>query len=296
MPEGSIVVAVDGSAAAQQALAWGIAEAVRLERPLHLLCAREAYIGAMSFDPATAWADPGLEALDTSLTVIEESVAEVHRLAPQLKLTSSRPWGRPVRHLVDASARAWLIVIGSRGRSRLAGSVLGTVSLQTAAHAECPVVVVREGQVSHPAGSMRVVVGVDGSPDSVQAARFAMSVAGVGGQVDLVNAWWLEIVEGAVVTTPDSDRWNEVVAKHEQVLERVLGDLPGEYPGVNVSTHVERGHTEQVILAAAADADLVVVGSRGLGGFSGLLLGSVASHVLGGAPCPVAVMVNRRGE
>ncbi|MDO5710783.1 MAG: universal stress protein [Micrococcales bacterium] len=293
---GSIVVGLDGSVASNRALAWAVAEATRRQRPLHLLCARETYIGAAHLDSSVAWTDPSLDALDSSLTVVEEAREYVKTVSPDLQVAFSRPWGRPAQHLVVASRVAEIVVVGSRGHSRLASVVLGTVSLQTAAHARCPVIVVREGQPEHPAGSLKIAVGVDGSSDAREAVRFAMRTAGPGGDVELVLAWWLEVVDGVVVTTPGTRYWEEIEARHRVTIQNALGALPQEYPQVNIEVTVSRGRTEDVLLKAVQDVDLLVVGSRGRGGFAGLLLGSVSQHMLTIAPCPVAIMVNRRED
>lgn len=293
---GSIVVGLDGSVASNRALAWAVAEATRRQRPLHLLCARETYIGAAHLDSSVAWTDPSLDALDSSLTVVEEAREYVKTVSPDLQVAFSRPWGRPAQHLVVASRVAEIVVVGSRGHSRIASVVLGTVSLQTAAHARCPVIVVREGQPEHPAGSLKIAVGVDGSSDAREAVRFAMRTAGPGGDVELVLAWWLEVVDGVVVTTPGTRYWDEIEARHRVTIQNALGTLPQEYPQVNIEVTVSRGRTEDVLLKAVQDVDLLVVGSRGRGGFAGLLLGSVSQHMLTIAPCPVAIMVNRRED
>ncbi len=294
VPADSIVVGVDGSVASNRALAWAVAEATRTGRELHLLCARETYIGAAHLDSSVAWTDPSLDALDSSLAVVEEAREYVSTVAPDLRVTFSRPWGRPAQHLVVASRDAHIVVVGSRGHSRLASVVLGTVSLQTAAHAQCPVIVVREGQPEHPAGSLKIAVGVDGSSDAREAVRFAMETAGPGGDVELVLAWWLEVVDGVVVTTPGTPQWEAIEARHRATIESSLGTAREDFPQVNIQVTIARGRTEDVLLKAVQDVDLLVVGSRGRGGFAGLLLGSVSQHMLATAPCPVAVMVNRR--
>lgn len=296
VPDGSVVIGVDGSAASNRALAWAVADATRRSRPVHLLCAREAYIGAAHLDSSVAWTDPSLDALDSSLTVVEEARDYIRSVSPDLQVTFSRPWGRPAQHLVIASHDAEMVVVGNRGHGRLASVVLGTVSLQTAAHARCPVIVVREGQPEHPTGSLKITVGVDGSSDASEAVQFAMRTAGPGGHVDLVLAWWLEVVDGMVVTTPESAQWETVVQRHRATIERSLSRAREDHSAVSVATHIERGRTEEVLLNAVRDADLLVVGSRGRGGFAGLLLGSVSQHMLAAAPCPVAVMVNRRED
>lgn len=294
VPEGALVVGTDGTASARDALTWATAEATRRGAPLHLLCARETYIGAAYLDSSVAWTVPELAALDSSSTVVEEALEHVRTLSPDLRVTWSRPWGRPARHLVEASRKASLVVVGSSARSQVPAAVLGTVSLQTATHAHAPVVVVREGQTPHPAGSLKVTVGIDGSADSADAAGFAFDLAGPGGRVDAVLAWWLEVVDGVVVTTPESPQWEVVQTRYEQALGRIVETAAAGHPEVTYETHVTRGRTEDIVLAETHDADLLVVGSRGRGGFAGLLLGSVSQHLMATSPCPVAVMVNRR--
>lgn len=290
LPRGAVVVGIDGSESADAALHWALAEASRIAAPLHLLSAREVFAAATSLDGTLAWpqaaiADAG-DDTDRVLSVAKERARTVN---PDVTLTSAGPWGGAARLLVEASDRARLIVVGHRGRGRLTSAVLGTVSLQTAAHARCPVVVLRPGQ-AHSHQAPRVIVGVDGSRDSVRAARFAFESAAPDGGVTVLHAWWLEVIDGVVVTTPESEEWARVMERKTAQTEKALAGLREEFPDVAVTVSIERASATQALLSAAQDADLLVVGSRGRGGFAGLLLGSVSQHMLVDSPCPVAVV------
>lgn len=133
----------------------------------------------------------------------------------------------------------------------------------------------------------RIVVGVDGSPSSEQALRWAARQARLtGGELHAVTAWALPTTYGWAPLALDFD-WEDIARSNlEQTLQGALGG-PQAAP---VQRHVVPGHAARVLLDAAADADLLVVGSRGHGGFSGMLLGSVSQHVISHAPCPVVVV------
>ncbi|WP_168581746.1 universal stress protein [Gephyromycinifex aptenodytis] len=291
VPPGAVVVGVDGSEPAEAALAWAIAEAKRIEAPLHLVSAREVFAAATPLDGTLVWSEAAMaEAGDDTDRVLAAAVAQARAADPELAVSASSPWGGAARILVEASEVARLIVVGHRGRGRLTSAVLGTVSIQTASHARCPVVVLRPGQAPHPAQAPGVVVGVDGSRDSVRAARFAFEAAAPDGKITVIHAWWLEVIDGVVVTTPESPEWAAVTERHRARAEKAIAGLREQYPHVEVEVRIERAAATEALLSAAENADLLVVGSRGRGGFAGLLLGSVSQHMLVQSPCPVAVV------
>lgn len=291
VPQGAVVVGVDGSEPADAALDWALAEASRIGAPLYLLSAREVFAAATPLDGTPAWTETALiEAGGDTDRVLSVATKKARTVSPDMTIAASSPWGGAARLLVEASDQAHLIVVGHRGRGRLTSAVLGTVSLQTAAHARCPVVVVRPGQQAHPQQAPRVVVGVDGSRDSVRAARFAFEAAAPDGSVTVVHAWWLEVIDGVVVTTPESEEWARVTEQRTAQTEKALTGLREEFPDVAVDVRIEQASATRALLSAAQDADLLVVGSRGRGGFAGLLLGSVSQHMLVDSPCPVAVV------
>jgi nucleotide-binding universal stress UspA family protein len=139
------------------------------------------------------------------------------------------------------------------------------------------------------AGSGRIVVGVDSSATSVKALRWALDEARLrGSSVELVHAFPRPELIGMtmVVTLPSDDELREASA---QVVQDSL-DSVGGAGGVDVTVHVGPGGPASMLVDIAAGADLLVIGSRGLGGFRGLLLGSVTQQVIAHAPCPVVVI------
>jgi len=139
-------------------------------------------------------------------------------------------------------------------------------------------------------GSERIVVGVDGSPSSGAALRWAVRQADLtGAHVHAVIAWSIPVTYGPMPVPRLWTDWSGIARSTlEESLRATLGDRAGD-----VKAEVVEGGAALVLLEAARDADLVVVGSRGHGGFVGLLLGSVAQHVTTHARCPVVVVHDR---
>ncbi len=133
-----------------------------------------------------------------------------------------------------------------------------------------------------------IVVGVDGSPHSVQALRWAVQQAQLtGAPVQAVTAWqWptVNLYTPAVTPLPD------ISQQTRAALARVVADALNAQPDVDVEQQVVEGHPVTVLLEKAKSASLLVVGSRGHDGFTGMLLGSVGSHCVSHAPCSVVVV------
>ena len=207
-----------------------------------------------------------------------------------MQVTTEACRGQAAAALVEVSARADTVVVGSRGRGSVGAAVAGSTSLQVAAHASCPVVVVRTLSTATPTLS-RVVVGVDGSPVSSEAIGYAFAQASqreVG--LTVVHAWDVEFVEGAIAVASTSDLWKRLGDEERALTAESVAGWAEKYPDVDVRTHVVRGHPVDVLVSESEGAELVVVGSRGRGGFSGLLMGSVSHGVLHRAQSPVAVV------
>lgn len=136
----------------------------------------------------------------------------------------------------------------------------------------------------------RIVVGIDASPNSLRALRWALDEAELrGAEVELVHAFPTpELVAlPAVVTLPDTDQLHKAA---QDVLDDAVSEVGGT-GDIEVTKTVMSGGSASVLCEAAKDADLMVVGARGLGGFRGLLLGSVTHQVVAHSPCPVVVIV-----
>lgn len=288
-PAGSIVVGLDGSPSSDAALMWAVEEGVRRTMPLHLVHARGDegwWIRSGALPPA--------ELEDHPDPVLSGGLLLAQERGPDLDLTCESADTTAAAALVARSSRADLVVVGSRGRSTLRGILLGSVSRQVAAHAECPVVVVHD-EAYRMREQGRIVVGVDASATSSRAVEFAFAHAASRSMaVTAVYAWWSDAEED--LSRPEDDARSDVlVSKQERMVSDALAVWREEYPDVPVRERVVRAHPADALVAASAAAQLLVVGRRGSGGFRGLVLGSVSHRVLQRAHCPVAV-VNPRQE
>jgi nucleotide-binding universal stress UspA family protein len=136
-------------------------------------------------------------------------------------------------------------------------------------------------------GERRVVVGVDGSPHSLLALRWAAFVVGaVGGRIEAITAWENPSTYGWAAMPADWDPARDM----ERVLREAVQQVFGDQPPVPIEMSVREGGAARVLLEASQGAHLLVVGSRGHGGFVGLLLGSVSASVAEHASCPVLVV------
>jgi nucleotide-binding universal stress UspA family protein len=288
VPAGAIVVGLDGSGKDDAVLTFAEGEAVRFAAPLHLVVAHEIHAGLVG-----AW-DAGFVpvGLEVDLAAAGERILagaeqRVHTAYPQLKVTTSQPWGTPSRALVEASEHARLLVVGSGRKGAVEQALLGTTSLDTAMHAACPVAVVgpRPGVPDGP-----VVVGLDGSSHSVPAATVAVEEAAARGvRLVVATTWWLEVVDGVVVTEPGTEQWEIVQRGYRKLIDEALAAGRSAHPEVEVEVDIRNARPVPTLIELAESASLLVVGSRGRGGFAGAALGSVSHKVLQRAGCPVIV-------
>jgi nucleotide-binding universal stress UspA family protein len=132
----------------------------------------------------------------------------------------------------------------------------------------------------------RIVVGVDGSPASLGALTWAVRQASLtGAVVEAVTAWQFPATYGGYPVDAGTDWRANAQAIQDTAVKEALGD-----EATALVRRVAQGHSVRVLLDAAAGAELLVVGSRGHGGFTGMLLGSVSEHVVAHAPCAVVVI------
>jgi nucleotide-binding universal stress UspA family protein len=217
--------------------------------------------------------------------------------ADSIEITALTALGQAAKTLIDASHDADLVVVGTRGHSDLTVAMLGSVSVALSAHAYCPVVVRGDSTVA-PGPHRPVVVGVDDSPGAQAALRFAAGTAAAADARLIVVCGYqpalLQVWTGIISTTVDSEPDPGYVADGRTVAEKVATAAAQvartSYPGLDVTEQVRQGGAAGVIATATYQAGLAVVGSRGRGGFTGLLLGSVSHRILHTARCPVAVV------
>jgi nucleotide-binding universal stress UspA family protein len=280
-----VVIGVDERPTSRVALDWAIDEAARRGLPLHILHARRE-------PPGSRLGVPGSGASGTPPAVVAEAVAHANALAPQLEVTYEVSVLKPAVALLAASERAECVVVGARGRGSFASAFLGTTSFDVAAHAACPVVVARQFPEIEPARP-GVVVGADGSPLSSEAIGYAFAQAAERElPLTVVHVWSGDLDSEYLPTDFATDPAGLREQEKALAAEEVAG-WAEKYPDVVVRRHVLRGHPVKALIDHSRGAELVVVGSRGRGGFARMLLGSVSQGVLQHAHCPVAVVRSR---
>lgn len=294
-----VVVGVDGSVESDAAVRWAAARVQHHGGRLRLVHAHPAPMAVPAI-PFFA-ADPASEGDLADYLRAGEAVLKAARQVAgdrvdAAAVTTDLEPGGASAVLVDASTKADLVVVGSRGHGGFAGLLLGSVSSQLATHAHCPTVVVRGQAPSDGA----VVVGVDGSEPSNAAVAFAFAEASrLGARLVAVHAWSVPLptgpAEAAAMLSSGYDR-----ERYEQAAQQVLAGAlrPGRerYPDLPVEARTVEANAADALLAADERPAMVVVGSRGHGGFAGLLLGSTSQSVLHHASCPVAVIRPAAGD
>lgn len=283
-PGRTVVVGVDGSDHALRAVRWGAAEAVHRRLPLRLVL---AFTWMAHHDRAR----PGQEEryrdilLDGARQRLAAAAAVAALQSPGVEVESQLVVGHPVEVLREESARAQVVVIGDRGLSRIDDLLVGSVAVALSAHGRCPVVVVRGRD---PGTALPVVVGVDGSATSDTAITFAFDAAAARFVPLVAVHAWSDLVFDPSMAGVMLD-WEGVEADERQRLADRLVPWSEKYPEVPVEHRLVRDRAAHALLEQADGAQLVVVGSRGHGEFSGLVLGSVSNALVHRASCPVAV-------
>jgi nucleotide-binding universal stress UspA family protein len=196
--------------------------------------------------------------------------------------------------LTDDAQAAELLVVGSRGGGGFADLLLGSTAIQVLERATAPVVTVRRPPPDHGPASADgpVVVGVDGSDPSRRALHFAFTEAAVRkATLTAVHARAVPDHPGIASIRASGLVDESVLARHAaDVLEEALAPVRGDFPDVDVTEHLVDERPVPALLEASRGAQLLVLGSRGRGVFTGLVLGSVSHSAVRGADCPVAVI------
>ncbi|MFJ3922940.1 universal stress protein [Streptomyces sp. NPDC090022] len=285
----TLVVGVDGSPESRAAADWAAREAVRRDMHVHVA---HAWLWQPLAVPVVQ--DPDGEAR-RARQILEETETELVRRHPKLSLTTELVPDVPVPALLRAAKGAEMLVLGSRGHGALAGFLLGSYGQQLIASADCPVVSVRarHGKPVTGPDEGEVVVGQQGGvDDSADVLRFAFEAAAVR-RVPLraVRAWDLPLVYGySLGSAWIADQFGGFEPFEKEALEQALEPWRLRHPEVEVIAHVEQGSAGHVLLSAASDAQLLVVGRRVRESALGTRIGSVAHAALHHAACPVAVV------
>jgi nucleotide-binding universal stress UspA family protein len=299
------------------ALDWAAAEAARHGTQLRVVT---AYSPNDSFPWGYSYLVPpgdvervSRAVRDNALGRVEDGAQRARDAHPGLDVDTTVAHANAAAALVTASQQASLLVVGAHAGRHAVGS-LGSVSLTLAAHTKCPLVVVPPYGTSVPgttgmgvataraaltddqerpaAAIGQVLVGVDESHECDDAIGFAFEQAAARGiELTALHAWWMD---PTLLSAETAESWQGAIEEDRLVVDESLAPWRSRYPDVKVHRVVGRAPVENALRAAAVGAELVVVGSRGRGGFASLLLGSVSRAVLHHATCPVAVV--RRGQ
>lgn len=286
-----VVAGVDGSEGGFRALDWAAGEAARRGLPLRIVHASvwEHYEGVRS---GPAEDRPSEQVLAESLVAMAKDRARGPAAGVEVT-TGIRP-DEPVTALMEESADAALLVLGSREHGPLTGRFPGSLSLSVAARARCPVVVVRGREPETGARPGRVVLGVGDTAASGVTARFAFREARSRGcELVAVRAW--RGPRHLAVPRPPSgdDRLRTYQRQADEYVDTALSAAGEDAGEVTVRRVVVRGTAHRTLLEAAAPADLLVVGARRAHGDFGPQLGQVDHAMLRDAPCPVAIVPER---
>ncbi|MFE2076930.1 universal stress protein [Streptomyces misionensis] len=278
-----VVAGVDGSEESLRAVDRAADEAALRGAPLRLVYASlwERYEGSLI---AQEVGRPVEEVI--ARDVMGAAERRAHRRRPGLVVTAAVLAEEPEVALVNESSLARLVVLGCRGRGGVAELLLGFVSLSVAAHAHCPVIVLR-GRPEEPAAPGRVVLGVTEKGACPAAVRFAAEEAALRGvPLEAVRAW-RRPAHTTAGHPPLSGAPAPAQEEAAEALEEALRDLPD---GLRAQRRTAEGPARDVLVDASGDAGLLVVGVRRRSGRFGPRLGRVAHGVLHHARCPVAVV------
>jgi nucleotide-binding universal stress UspA family protein len=282
-----VIAGVDGSPEAEQALVWAVHDA-----NLRGVPARAVYAWLPSGQAEEVERIAALTSVAELRDGIQREVAGsvsaviAESPTPDASVAVEVLYGHPTDKLIRTAGPDRLLVLGSRGRGGVAGTLLGSVSQTCAQYAKSSVIVVR-GR-SENADVPRIVVGVDGSAESLVALRFAAEAATLrGGVLHVIHAWNIPYSDYGAFTN-----WHVGQDAEDSARATLLDGTRRGLAAVTTPTMTQRlveGPAHAALLDAAVGADLLVVGSRGRGGWKGLLLGSVSLRCLTQSPCPVAV-------
>jgi nucleotide-binding universal stress UspA family protein len=285
----NIVVGVDGSADADAALRWAVGEAwLRRTTVTAVLAWSPDDCPAAVEDRADASGIPGVEA--AAWQVLRDAAARARDADRPVPVFERAVYRDAVEALLDAAEQADMLVVGRNGSGRLRRFLMGSVSAACLHTTRVPVVVVRrQAAPDTPDDSRGVLVGVDGSPASISALRWAAGEAALrGAPLTVAHAWTPMPPAYAAYHTGFDGAAMERAAR--AVLDDCLDQGLADRADLAVDARLVLGGAAQGLLDLAAEARLLVVGSRGRGGFRELLLGSTSHQCVHHAPCPVAVL------
>lgn len=297
---GEVVVGIDGSDQSYGALTWAVAEAKRRKVPVRLVTAYSLPVfTGTGFDSGYSVIDD--KALEDGVTqILDEARRRVEDDDVELRATVET--GDASGILLELSKRAELIVVGSRSARGFLGRLLGTVSTALPAKSHCPVVVVplnwakrhaEDATILQP--SHGVAVGSDGSDQArIAILKAAEQAERMGVGLKLVNA--LAPFTGAVNWVPAAVDFEAMYREVEELQNQAKDWISGFFPKLDVTAELIDGSPVRVLIEAGEEADMIVVGTRGRGGLTGMILGSTSQGVLHSSDNPVMIVPELKDE
>jgi nucleotide-binding universal stress UspA family protein len=286
-----VFIGVDGSTDGDAAIGWAARDASMRSLPVTL-------IHVVAASPANSMMGPDGTMTQRQEDQARQIVERARRIVGELggqkgaQVHTEVAYAGVVSTLIDASKDAQMVVVGSRGRGGVGRQMLGSVAWRLIKHAHCPVAVVHDPDTAQHEinGSAPVLVGIDGSPaaDAATALALAFDQASRRGVPVVALHAWSDV---GVFPLLGMD-WRKYRDQGQEVLGERLAGWHEQYPDVPVHRRLVCDVPARWLLDESKNAQLVVLGSRGRGGFPGMRLGSVTSRVVRSAPVPVIVVPN----
>lgn len=285
---GPVLVGVSGSPDSDRAVDWAADYAVTTGRAL-LVVHGTGFVGVRP--NAHDLLEAERVALEAGRLIVEAAVQQAQKRHPDLSVAGSVDVGDPPSVLLERSHDAPVLVVGCR-RDEAFKRLFGSVSLGVTRHATCPVVVVRGNHREEGARGDEVVLGVDGSSASRDAAEFAFAYAGLAGlPLVVLHGAWDRLTRGSAVLELLASGEERGVSEEEQLsIAETIAGLPEQYPDVEFRETHRTADPAEALVEASQSAGLVVVGARNLSAAKAIVLRSVSTALVEHAHCPVAVV------
>ncbi|MGV9299891.1 universal stress protein [Amycolatopsis sp. NPDC003676] len=287
----TVLVGVDGSEGSADAVRW--AARLASARDLELELVHCLQLAGLVYGGGLAGSEVLFEGIREGG---ERIVAEARELAlsvdASLEIDSEVLTDSAAALLIARSHRSRMVVLGRTGTGGFTGMLVGATTAAVVSHAGCPVAVIRGKHGDGPVPEDGpVVVGVDGGPNSEAAIEAAFEEASFR-QVPLVavHAWVDVVYDSTDSTARLMPQWETLQPTEERLLAQRLAGWQEKYPDVEVRRKLARDRPRHVLLDESDRAQLLVVGSRGRGGFAGMLLGSTSQAMVHHSSCPVLVV------
>ncbi|MFF0814887.1 universal stress protein [Rhodococcus sp. NPDC003318] len=284
-----VVVGVDGSTSAYAAVAWAAREAQLHRCALRIVSA----VGALGpYDEISLPPDYFVKRDEVIRGHLDEASAIARTTYPDAahaEITTAILEGGERQALIEASKSARMVVVGSRGLGQMTAVLAGSVATALGAHAHSPVVVIR-GHAGQTSDTGSVVVGVDGTDNSRPALATAFEEAALRGVGVVAVHTWSQFSQSSVFVDQLGLSSDASGVAEQAVLAESLAGWSECYPQTRVDRVVAQGKPARELQERSADAELLVVGSRGRGGLAGMLLGSTSAELLHTATCPLMIV------